>query len=417
MTGFVRFRDDCFYDGRPAPVAGYLADRPCPLCGGGRHRPLLEFEDFQFYTDVCADVCDAGTPLSSRVTIRQVQCLSCFAAFMNPVFTPAGFAALFAKAGASYGSSSHRQSEQIGWLEARGLLAPGRTLLDVGCFEGAFLGQLPAGIRGVGVDIDAPAIARAALRHGAAGHRFVHADFESVELDERVDTITLFHVLEHLPHPVAVLRQLGRLAHPGTRLLVEVPVIENVIFGDVCGFLTVQHLTHFSVGSLHNAVAAAGWRVIAAETMNGYNGYRVIAEPAAGETAAVAVPGDCGRVHAYLAGWHRALAGIEARVGGIGRPRCVLRGGGLHAEYLYHLTSLAAGEREFLVIDGDPLKQGQSWRGIPILGPERLAGLDWSDTRILLSSYSHQEPMREEARRLGIPDPAVLALYDQVFRY
>ena len=46
-----------------------------------------------------------------------------------------------------------------------------------------------------------------------------------------------------------------------------------------------------------------------------------------------------------------------------------------------------------------------------------LPELDWSETRMLLSSYSHQEAMRDEARRLGIPDRAVVALYDRVCRY
>ena len=404
MPSFARFSND-----HPASKVAYAAARPCPLCGGLEHRPLLEYEDFQF---------DVDTAVSTRVAIRQVQCRACFATFMNPVFTPEGFAVLFAKAGASYGSSSYRQTEQIGWLEAHGLLAPGRTLLDVGCFEGSFLDKLPEGIRGLGVDIDAPAIERANRRAVGADRRFVCADFETVALDERVDVITMFHVLEHLPRPVAVLRQLARLSHPGTRLLVEVPVIENALFGDVCGFLTVQHLTHFSIGSLGNAMAAAGWRLITAESIGDYKGYRVIAELAGAEAATIVpVPEDCGRFLNYLSGWYRALTRIEARVRCLDRPLCVLRGGGLHAEYLYHLTSLGGGGREFLVVDGDPLKQGQSWRGIPIVGPEILPALDWSRTRILLSSYGHQETMREEARRLAIPDDAVLALYDQVFRY
>ncbi len=403
MPDFARFSRS-----HPTPAAGYLAARPCPLCGGSEHRPLLEFEGFQFYVD---------TAVSTRATIRQVQCRDCFAAFMNPVFTPEGFAVLFAKAGASYGSSSHRQDEQIGWIRERGLLAPGGTLLDVGCFEGSFLDKLPEGVRGIGVDIDAPAIERANRRSAGPARRFVCADFESAVLDERVDLITLFHVLEHLPRPIAVLRQLARLAHPGTRLLVEVPVVENMNIGDVCGFLTVQHLTHFSTGSLGNALAAAGWRITAAETIGDYRGYRVVAELAGHEEAVKPVPEDRRHLLAYLSDWHRALAEIETRIRRIDSPRCVIRGGGLHAEYLYHLTSLADGDREFLVVDGDPLKQGGSWRGIPIAGSEGLAGIDWSETRLLLSSYSHQEAMRDEARRLGIPDAAMVALYDQVFRY
>ena len=173
MPDFARFSRS-----HPAPAAGYLALRPCPLCGGAEHRPLLEVADFQFYVD---------TPVSTRATIRQVQCRDCFAAFMNPVFTPEGFAVLFAKAGASYGSSSHRQDEQIGWIRERGLLAPGGTLLDVGCFEGSFLDRLPEGVRGVGVDIDGPAIERANRRSAGPLRRFVCADFETVVLDERVD--------------------------------------------------------------------------------------------------------------------------------------------------------------------------------------------------------------------------------------
>ena len=403
MPEFARFSRR-----HPAAAAGTLAARPCPLCGGGEHRPLLEFEGFQFYVD---------TPVSTRATIRQVQCRDCFAAFMNPVFTPEGFAVLFAKAGASYGSSSHRQDEQIGWIRERGLLAPGGTLLDVGCFEGSFLDKLPEGVRGIGVDIDGPAIERATLRSAGPLRRFVCADFETVVLDERVDLITMFHVLEHLPHPVAVLKQLARLAHPGTRLLVEVPVVENMNIGDVCGFLTVQHLTHFSTGSLRNALAAAGWRLTAAETIGDDRGYRVVAEPAGREEAVKPVPADRRHLLAYFSDWYRALAEIESRIRRLEKPRCVIRGGGLHAEYLYHLTSLAEGGREFLVVDGDPLKQGQSWRGIPIAGPEVLPELEWRETQMLLSSYSHQEAMGDEARRLAIPEASVLALYDRVFRY
>jgi len=390
-----------------AQRAGYMSWRSCPACGGERHRPLLEFDDFQFYSD-------AAVP--KRVNIRQVQCLDCFAVFMNPVFTSEGFAVLFAEAGASYGSTPARHAEQLGWLGQRGLLEAGTTVLDVGCYDGAFIGKLPAGIKGIGVDIDEPAIGRARARFGNTGHRFIYADFEKVGVSEPVDVITMFHVLEHLPRPVEVLKRLAQLATPRTRLLVEVPIVENVIFGDVCGFLTVQHLTHFSEASLHNVMHRAGWEVLSAQRMEEYNGFRVVAQLATHKRPRPE-PGDLLLYTRYLSRWYEAVAQLEARLQRATAPRCILRGGGLQTEYLFHLTSLFTGNRGFLIVDSDPLKQGKSWRGIQTVAPDRLNAADWRDTQIVLSSYSHQDAMRQEAQDLGIPAQAVISLYDRIWRY
>jgi SAM-dependent methyltransferase len=390
------------------PARDYMSLRPCPACGGERFRPLLEHENFQFYIDAA---------VSKQQTIRQVQCLHCFAAFMNPTFNATGFAVLFAEAGASYGSTSSHQAEQIAWLQERGLLERGTTLLDVGCYEGSFLGRLPREVKGIGVDIDEPAIERARQRFAPSdSHRFICADFERVDVDEAIDVITMFHVLEHLPRPVEVLKRLRHLAGPRTRLLVEVPVVENVIFGDACGFLAVQHLTHFSIASLHNALHAAGWRVTAHCNMDGYNGFRILAER--GPTQANwPEPKDVGLFLNYFSRWYAALSEIEKRLQRVTAQHCVLRGGGLQTEYLFQLTSLMAAERKFVIVDIDPHKQGKTWRGIDIVGPECLASLDWRDTQVVLSSYSHQDAMREEVRSAGIPETAVVSLYDQVWRY
>lgn len=388
--------------------ADYTAWRSCPICGSARHRPLLAYEDFQFYTDAA---------VSKRTAIHQVQCLSCFAMFMNPVFNTEGFATLFAEAGASYGSTSSRQEEQFAWLKERGLLESGMTLLDIGCYDGSFIGKLPNGMKGVGVDIDAPAIERARQSVGASGgHSFICGDFEKFELHESVDVITMFHVLEHLPRPVEVLRRLAQLSTARTRLLVEVPVVENVIFGDVCGFLTVQHLTHFSIASLRNALHAAGWRLVSSQAMDGYNGFRVIAELGPKQDCRPD-PKDVGLSLNYLSRWYDALAEVEARLRRVTAPHCVLRGGGLQTEYLFHLTSLFARDCKFLIVDGDRLKQGKTWRGIDIVSPDCLKSLDWRDTQMVLSSYSHQDAMRDEARAIGIPENAVIALYDRIWRY
>ena len=150
--------------------------------------------------------------------------------------------------------------------------------------------------------------------------------------------------------------------------------------------------------------------------MEDYNGFRVIAEPAGGRDPQPE-PGDLERYTRYLSRWYEAVAALETRLRQSTTPRCVLRGGGLQTEYLFHVTSLFAGDRKFLIVDGDPLKQGKTWRGIEIVGPDCLASVDWRDTQIVLSSYSHQEAMREEAQALGIPAQAVISLYDRIWRY
>ncbi|HKT18705.1 MAG TPA: methyltransferase domain-containing protein, partial [Stellaceae bacterium] len=381
-------------------ATSYMTWRPCPVCGGERHRPLIEFNDFQFYSDAV---------VPKRVNIRQVQCRDCLGVFMNPVFTGEGFAVLFAEAGASYGSTPKRVGEQLGWLGERGLLEPKTTLLDIGCYDGSFIGKLPAGVKGIGVDIDEPAIARARQRFADTSHRFIYADFEAVEVSEPVDVITMFHVLEHLPRPVEVLERLAALATPRTRLLVEVPIVENVIYGDICGFLSAHHLTHFSKASLQNVMQRAGWDVLSTQTMEEYNGFRVIAQPVTRKNAQPE-PADLHSYTLYLSRWYEAVAEIEKRLQRATTPRCILRGGGLQTEFLFHLTSLFAGDRRFLIADGDPLKQGRTWRGIKIVGPDCLASVDWRETQIVLSSYFHQDVMREEAQVLGIPAQAVISL-------
>jgi 2-polyprenyl-3-methyl-5-hydroxy-6-metoxy-1,4-benzoquinol methylase len=73
----------------------------------------------------------------------------------------------------------------------------------------------------------------------------------------RYDLITLCHVLEHAPDPVALLRPLlGNLA-PGGRVLIVVPNIRQ----NPIDLLIADHCSHFDADSLINVVAAAGLEV------------------------------------------------------------------------------------------------------------------------------------------------------------
>jgi hypothetical protein len=79
---------------------------------------------------------------------------------------------------------------------------------------------------------------------------------------------------------------------------------------------------------------------------------------------------------------------------------------------LYQRTSLfAERSREYVLVDSDPLKQGRTWRGLPISTPDRLREVDWTTVPLVISSYGSQERIAAAAARLGVPEACMVRLY------
>ncbi len=387
------------------------AHRPCPVCGSLAARPFLELADYQFYTD--------DPDLPKRATVRDVECESCFAAFLNPVYTDVGFQILFAQAERSYGAEARHVQEQIAWMTERELLGVGARVLDVGCYDGGLLALMPAGVRRMGVDVDATAIERGRRRLGAAAE-LVHSDFESLRLSTAPDLIVMLHVLEHLPRPVPTLTALRKLAHPETRLVVEVPVLEGHPTNDLVGFFTIQHATHFSRRSLANCLARSGWRAVEWAHQPDYNGDRVLCAPADPEPEVAGDPADPARVREALVRWHRAVLDVMRALEALrAADRCVIWGGGTHVEHIHAATPffLSRPQREYVIVDGDGAKQGRTWRGIDINPPDALADHDAAGVPVLVSSYGSQPEIARAAVELGVDAAQVFTLYDEVNVY
>ena len=391
--------------------AALTAHRPCPVCGADRPVAAFAMHDFQWFSD------DATLP--KRVDIHEVQCDACAALYLNPAYTPYGFQALFAEAGCSYGATAGRPQEQLRWLTAQGLLQPGKRLLDVGCYDGRFLALMPETVQRLGVDIDLPAIERGRRLYGASGITLIHDDFDCFRLEQAPDAITLFHVLEHLPDPVATLANLRAMAAPATRLVVEVPILENGLTNDINGFFSVQHMTHFSRRSLANALARAGWAIETRLEQPDYNGCRVLCRPAAAEAGVTGAAEDRPRLSAYLQHHRAAVQAVQQRLAALaGAEKVLIWGGGLHTEFLYQLTDLfRAPGRQFVIVDSDPLKQGKSWRGIAICAPELLRGMARGNTPLVISSYGGQPAIAQAAVQAGCRPEALVRLYQQVNVY
>lgn len=384
--------------------------RPCPLCGSARSRSVYMMSEFQFFSD--------SNTNPKRCEIINVQCLDCSTIYLNPSYSKHGFEILFAEAGKSYGSSQGRSEEQINWLDKNGLLKPNIRLLDVGCYDGRFLGCLPSNIHKVGVDIDKHAIKRAQHLFGDVAE-FFHSDLKLFSYPDFLNVITMFHVLEHLDNPVEVLKNLLSVSTTETRLIIEVPILEQGITNDICGFLTVQHLTHFSRASLSKCMAASGWEIEHAEMMSDYNGYRILARPSSNPECTFSSRQDTFQLYEYFSKWYAAVKNIEETLFNVKNEHIVIWGAGMHTEYLYQLTSFFRQQpkRKFILIDSDSLKANKTWRGITIHPPDILKLIINHDFQLLISSYFGQEQIAEEATKLGINNTKIIKIYSHIKTY
>lgn len=386
--------------------------RPCPVCGGRSWKSVTGIDDYLFIID--------STDEPKVVEVREVQCLDCAAVFRNPCFTPEGFQILFAEAGQSYGSSEGRPREQVDWLQAKGVLSPKATVLDIGCYFGNFLKTLPADCTKLGVEIDATVVAAANKANAGTGIEIVHGAFESFKCPVQPDLITMFHVLEHLANPYGVLLYLREISHDDTYLMIEIPTLEHGRTNDIHGFFSVQHLTHFSRSTLLSLVERAGWTLHAEERMPDYNGNRFVLKRGDTFKPVSQDAADRQELTAYMAHWLGELAKTGERLHALPlKPRVVIWGAGMHTEMMYQRTDFfhLDKSREYIIVDNDPLKHGKTWRGIPIHPTAVVTDMDWSTCSLVISSYGSQDRIAEAAIGLGVPGGVINKLYDRLRTY
>ena len=234
----------------------------------------------------------------------------------------------------------------------------------------------------------------------------------------------MYHVLEHLPRPVEVLKKLHSIAKTSTRLVIEVPILENGKTNDINSFFSIQHMTHFSRNSLCSCLAIAGWEIIKDYETADYNGYRVLAsrvvQQSVDKIRTVCFQKDWAELNANLAFRYMAILEVEKVIQQMQKcEKIVIWGGGAHTEYLYHVTSLfhAHHSNLFIIVDKDPIKHGKTWRGIYIYDSSILTKLDWSSTILIISSYSGQASIVDSLEQLDVPDDKIVRLYKTVNRY
>jgi 2-polyprenyl-3-methyl-5-hydroxy-6-metoxy-1,4-benzoquinol methylase len=151
------------------------------------------------------------------------------------------------------------------WLKERGILAPGRSLLELGCGAGSFLRlceRFGMAVWGVEPSEGYAAHARSLRLSVEPGH---FPDARGGR--ERYDVVALFHVLEHLPRPRETLQIIRGMLEPGGTLVIEVPDIGRAIGPRWSErYFHAPHLLDFTEDSLRYLLTGAGFEIVAQDT-------------------------------------------------------------------------------------------------------------------------------------------------------
>ena len=198
------------------------------------------------------DIDVSDLPLTHRL------CRDCSYRFVNPVIPEDRLLDCYRRAPKHHWGTEPELADNRFYARKRELLerlAPGRRVLDFGCYDGGFLQYLGTGwdVAGIEPSEDAARVAQ------SRGIRILGPTIESVapQSVEPFDAIVVFDVIEHLNEPVETLRALARLLRPGGIMLIETGDTDAPHFARAgrlypyCGL--VEHVGFFNRRSIDQA--------------------------------------------------------------------------------------------------------------------------------------------------------------------
>lgn len=144
-----------------------------------------------------------------------------------------------------------------------------KKLLDFGCGAGGFINkaqQLAASV--VGVELERR------VRENWGSRITIYPDTDAA--GEGYDLITAFHVVEHLPDPLDMIKNLAKLLATDGRMVIEVPSSEDALLtlygSEVFQRFTYwsQHLFMFNPETMRRLAEQAGMRIITIQQYQRY---------------------------------------------------------------------------------------------------------------------------------------------------
>ena len=293
---------------RRGAAAATVTIAACPVCGDGASELLLELPAVPVN---CSALHHSAADASAAPTgaFRLVLCPAC-GYVRNDAFDAGALTYDAAYENALDFSPSFRAylSDLAAELIDRHDLH-GRTIVEMGCGQGSFLGALCAGgeNRGYGYD---PSFRPGDLELPASVEIATEL-FVPAVVPVRGDLYCARHVLEHIPNPLRFLEGLRpAVAERGAALYLEVPAGEAVFGGDATFDLVYPHVSYFSAPALAGLLGRAGFAVDRIDRR--FGGQYLSVEAHAGDGPAPPVAAEA--VAAFVAEARGAAAQLDRRL-------------------------------------------------------------------------------------------------------
>jgi 2-polyprenyl-3-methyl-5-hydroxy-6-metoxy-1,4-benzoquinol methylase len=257
--------------------------RNCPNCGQDDFEVLFESnmepDDFNVLFDYSMEghntqEGEEGYLVPGKQWGRHVKCRNCHLVYMNPIEK-------ISKTNEYYHSAKNTHAptirdsylrtakSQVNLVKKH---ASGSNLLDIGCAQGFFLfSAAQAGYRVKGIEISQDAAEYAKTEFGLD----VEAKaFEELEFPgNHFDVVTLWQVLEHVPYPLDVLREVRKMLKPGGLLAVSTPNIAGLpsrLLRKKWWDIKRLHINEFSTRTLMDILRNAEFKNVSPASYKGF---------------------------------------------------------------------------------------------------------------------------------------------------
>ncbi|WP_235048890.1 class I SAM-dependent methyltransferase [Methylomonas sp. MK1] len=242
-------------------------------------------------------------------------------------------------------------------------LATSGTYLDLGCGTGPTLtafSKLASGWQLFGYDPHLPDAQRVLAIPGVV--EVFAGDLR--EISGKFDLITAVHVLEHVTEPLPFLQAMRSLMHADSRALIQIPHFPSSLF-DLAIF---DHCSHFTGSSISQLLAEAGLAIEAIDIELIPKEISIVVKR--GEPHLTRPVGDQAESRAAVVSSIAWLCALQAQAIGVDTEHVGVFGTSIGANWLHGLLA----ERIEFFVDEDLSRQGQLYRGCPVLAPNAVPG-------------------------------------------